>query len=218
MVAPVFDSEQTLSDARKSGIRKKKYIWFTLDSFLVSLRLLSEDYQPEEDTKSERYWCIHSCKSDFESIWSNISGYPFTIWVISSIFLPGKLLLRWLDGNPLCWHLLIVLYSYQGPSRECFLPPGRKYNCLSYYNEFAISKDFYIKEIALCFDIFFMEISCMLYTANDNPNHIPFPTRHKQIHPLRIKVTFIIASQFLWYKLQNSSRTALVLWFVSMYM
>ena len=87
-------------------------------------------------------------------IWINISGYVFIIWTMSSIFLPEKLLLRWLDANLLCRRLLIVWCSCRGPSRECSLPPGGKYNCLSYHNEFAISTDTYAKEIALNIGVF----------------------------------------------------------------
>ena len=50
MVAPVFDSEQTLSNVRKNGVRKKEV---HLNSLIVSPRLVSQDYQNDEDTLSE---------------------------------------------------------------------------------------------------------------------------------------------------------------------
>ena len=56
MVAPVFDSEQTLSNARKNGVRKKEV---HLDSFIVSPRLVSEDYQNAKDTLSEWDGCMY---------------------------------------------------------------------------------------------------------------------------------------------------------------
>ena len=72
MVAPVFDSEQTLSNARKNGVIKQEVHlihigWNCLNSIPaqdngqitklktpVSPRWVSEDYQTAEDTMRER--------------------------------------------------------------------------------------------------------------------------------------------------------------------